>query len=122
NTLVADGTCPGGIERPCAGAAFAAEDHPAYPREIKRAERRDQRLHGKEPQPRRRCAQVGDATFRRAVLDGDAAPDMAGSDRLAVPRTKISTHEMAALGQHLIGVPVRALHRVEHLVDEGARY
>ncbi len=51
------------------------------------------------------------------ILNRDTQPDVARDGFAVVPLSDMVAHERTALGQHLIDVPVRMFHGVEHLVD-----
>ncbi len=56
----------------------------------------------------------------RGVLNRDAEPDVARDRPFIIPLPDVVAHERAALGQHLVDMPVRLLHGIEHVVDECA--
>ena len=78
------------------------------------------RLDGQEADRGGRCLEMPDPGACCPILDGDVAPDVAGRGAVGVPAPQVAQHEWASLGQHLVGVPVRRPHRVEHPVDEPA--
>ena len=62
--------------------------------------------------------QVLEARQGRNVFNGNAKPDMRRDGPALIALTDETAHQRTALGEDLIDVPVRALHRVEYAMDE----
>src|SRR5581483_446363 len=101
---------------------FPADNHPVDGREIAGAHRSDQRLDRKEANARRSFLQMTDATLLAAILDRNTEPHVGRTSALTVASAQKITHQRRPLGKYLERVPVRSLHRVEHVGNECVWY
>src|SRR5690606_16831382 len=92
-------------------AALAANDDPIDVGEIKGAEVFKQRLDGKEFHGGTGAAESVDARKPMlAVFHGDAPPDVRGACRFSEASGEEFFHTLGALGEDLVGVPIRQAH------------
>jgi hypothetical protein len=109
---------PAFLHGPSPRPALPPDDGPRDTLQIDIPDRPEQRLERDEACVGVDLLQVLDPARERGVLDRDSEPDVARDRPALIPVPDIVAHERAALGQHLVDMPVRLLHRIEHLVDE----
>ena len=97
---------------------LTANDCPGYSSEIDVFDRPQERFERDETCLGIDPLKMFDAAGVRCVFNRNAKPDVAWHTPASVTSTDVVTHERAALGQHLVHVPVRALHRIKHPINE----
>jgi hypothetical protein len=102
--------------------AFTADNDPINPLQIHLPNRTDEGLKRYELNTRRRRLEVIQTHRVFGVLDRDAEPNVLRSTAALVSLAQITGHKRTSLGENLIGVPRRLLHRVKHRVDERRRH
>src|SRR5581483_5216510 len=119
-TLVANASGPIEIQGAVIRTAFTSHDPPSNPVKIE-AERAEEGLAGEETHIGWHKLQVANPVAHGLVLDRCAYPDVLGDEAaaqasgVALPKPGGSCW---ALGQHLVDVPVRRQHDLEHLTNE----
>ncbi len=104
---------PGWVHGSCAWSAFASDDHPVNAGQVKLAKVFKQRLDAKEAHSRERASQASnswDAVL--LVFDTNTPPDVGCTRSLFEFRRKKLLKSVSALGEDLVGVPVRFQHNV----------
>ena len=103
---VADFPQPLHIYRPGARAVLATGDRPVDPGKSDRSDGTEQWLEGHEPNCRIGPLEMPETARDGSVLDGDAEPDVGRWDLAGVAPVHEAPHQRAALGEHLVDVPV----------------
>src|ERR1035437_89301 len=115
--LITDTDRPPRIHCPRSGTAFPADDHPIDAFEVQFTYRPDERLNREKTSSRVCCLKVTDTGHGLLVFNRNAEPYMGGGATGRITLIDEFPQKRATLGEHLVDMPIRPLHGVEHPGD-----